>query len=73
MADDQVDPKCLVAEAILKADNIGGAAIEVEDLDGTITLKGTVESERDSLTAEALAQEQEGVIQVINELKVSDL
>jgi osmotically-inducible protein OsmY len=66
------DLASLVAEAILIADGIGQALIEVIDEDGVITLKGTVESEQAILTAEALAQEQAGVVEVINQLKTPD-
>jgi osmotically-inducible protein OsmY len=66
------DLASLVAEAILIADGIGHALIEVIDEDGVITLKGTVESEQAILTAEALAQEQAGVVEVINQLKTPD-
>jgi osmotically-inducible protein OsmY len=60
----------LVCEAILITNNISQAVIEIKDDDGIITLKGTVESEQDKLAAEALARQQEGVVDVINRLRV---
>ena len=62
--------ECLVAEALLFADSIDQAIIEVEELDGIITLKGMVGSLQDSLTAEGIARKHEGVVDVINELWV---
>jgi len=60
----------LVCEAILITTNISQAVMEIKDDDGIITLKGTVESEQDKLAAEALARQQEGVVDVINGLQV---
>lgn len=60
----------LVSQALLTTDNMSQAVIEIEHNDGVITLKGTVEFEEDRLAAEALAREQEGVVDVINRLRV---
>lgn len=73
MPSEPIDLASLVAEALLITNRIGQAMIEVEDVEGTITLKGTVASEQDRSTAEALVQEKEGVVQVINQLKAADL
>lgn len=50
----------------------GGAAIDVVDENGTITLTGTVAADNVRQAAEDAAQRQEGVIQVINELEVEE-
>ena len=61
--------ECLVSEAILISDTLGRAVIEVKDDDGIVTLKGTVEFEQDKLFAEELARHQEGVVDVVNNLR----
>lgn len=61
--------ECLVSEAILIADTLGSVVIEVRDDDGVVTLKGTVESEQDKVVAEDLARHQEGVLDVVNNLR----
>jgi len=60
----------LVSEVLLINDRIGSAIIEIEDANGIVTLKGTIASEYDRLAAEALVREQEGVVEVINDLRV---
>jgi len=61
----------LVSEAILITDNMGQAVIEIIiEEDGVIILRGTVESEQDRVAAEALARQQEGVVDVINRLHI---
>ena len=60
---------CLVSEAILISDTLGHAVIEVKDEDGVVTLKGTVESEQDKFAAEELVRHQEGVVDVVNNLR----
>jgi osmotically-inducible protein OsmY len=67
------DLKSEFATALLTAEDIGQVIIEIGDLNGTIKLKGVVETEEDKLSVEALAKGQEGVISVINELRVSGL
>jgi osmotically-inducible protein OsmY len=70
MSRSEINVEALVSEALLFNDSIGSAVIEIEDADGIITLKGTIESEQDRLVAEALARKQEGVVDVINHLLV---
>jgi osmotically-inducible protein OsmY len=60
-----------MATAFLTAADLGQAVIEIKDLDGTILLIGVVESEEDRLKVEALAKVQEGVEEVISELRVA--
>jgi len=48
------------------------AAIDVVDEGGTVTLTGTVTSEGIRQAAEEITQQQEGVVQVINELQVDE-
>ena len=60
----------LVSEVLLITDHISQAVIEIKHDDGIIMLKGTVESEQDRLAAEDLARQQEGVVDVINRLRV---
>jgi len=47
------------------------AVIEASSLGGVITLTGTVRSEAERQAAEEIAREQEGVLSVMNEIKVS--
>jgi osmotically-inducible protein OsmY len=61
----------LVCEAILITNNMSQAVIEIQNDDGIITLKGTVESKQDKVAAEALARQQQGGVDVINRLHVS--
>jgi osmotically-inducible protein OsmY len=60
----------LVCEAILITNTISQAVIEIKEEEGIITLKGTVESEQDKLAAEVLVRQQEGVVDVINNLYI---
>jgi osmotically-inducible protein OsmY len=61
----------LVSEAILITGNMGQAVIEIIiEEGGVIILRGTVESEQDRGAAEALARQQEGVVDVINRLRI---
>jgi osmotically-inducible protein OsmY len=62
--------ECLVSQALLFSATIGNAVIEVKDNKGVVTLKGTVESKQDKVTAEQLARQQEGVVDVINNLHI---
>jgi osmotically-inducible protein OsmY len=64
------DLKELVYEAILITDTMSQAVIEIIEEQGIITLKGTVESEQDKLAAEDLVRQQEGVVDVINNLHI---
>lgn len=63
--------ECIVSEALLTTDRISQAIFEVEDMNGIITLKGTVASLQDRLTAEVLVRQQSGVVDVINNLWVT--
>jgi len=47
------------------------AVIEATSLGGVISLTGTVRSEAERQAAEEIAREQEGVLSVLNEIKVS--
>ena len=60
----------LVSEALLFSDSLGNVVIEVRDTDGVVTLKGTVESEEDKLAVETLVRQQEGVVDIINNLHI---
>jgi osmotically-inducible protein OsmY len=71
MAESAISVKQRVSEALLVSNRIGRAIIEVEDAGGIVTLRGMIESERDRLAAEALTRQQQGVIDVINDLEVS--
>ena len=71
MSGDRNDLVTLVTEALLLADIIGKAVIEVRELEGVITLKGTVLSLEAKVFAETIAQEQDGVVKVVNQLVVS--
>jgi osmotically-inducible protein OsmY len=62
-----------VSEALLVSNRIGSAIIEVEDSGGIITLRGIIKSERDRLAAEAVARQQQGVVDVINYLEVPSI
>jgi osmotically-inducible protein OsmY len=73
MSTEQCDLESQMATALLTADDLGQAVIEIKDLDGTILLMGVVETEEDRLKVEALAKVQEGVEEVISELRVAGL
>ena len=60
----------LVIEAFLKDPRTKNAGIEVASTQGVITLSGTVKSEAIREAAEEITRRQEGVITVINELKI---
>lgn len=70
MSRGESDLEELVSEALLITDNMGKAVIEIVHDDGVITLKGTVETEQDRVAAEDLARQQEGVVEVINRLRI---
>lgn len=59
-----------VAAALLCTEFLPGAVIEVDEAGGVVTLMGTISSQEGKATAEALAQEQMGVIRVVNNLVV---
>ncbi|MCL4560847.1 MAG: BON domain-containing protein [Chloroflexi bacterium] len=60
-----------VTEALLRDPRTRNSVIEVANDRGIVTLKGSVEKEAISQAAEEITREQEGVITVINEIKVS--
>jgi osmotically-inducible protein OsmY len=62
----------LVSQALLIDDSLGAAIIEVKGAGGVITLKGTIESERDRQAAENLVRGQDGVVRVVNKLRVPE-
>jgi hyperosmotically inducible periplasmic protein len=71
MSNDIYDLTSVVTAALLVAETLGRAVIEVNELDGIVTLKGIVSSLEAKVIAEAITQEQEGVVQVVNQLTVS--
>lgn len=68
MARDGIDLCTAVTRAILVSEALGYAVIEVLEVDGSVTLKGKVASEHDRTVAEELASQQDGVVEVVNEL-----
>ena len=70
MSGNENDLEALVCEAILMTHKMRQAVIEIEHNEGIITLKGTVQSKKDKLTAEALARQQGGTVDVINKLRI---
>jgi len=62
----------LVYEALLATHDIHHAVIEVVQKEGIVTLKGTVQFEKEKVAAEVLVRQQEGVVEVINQLRVLD-
>ena len=71
MSNGSNDLASVVTAALLAAETLGKAVIEVNELDGIVTLKGIVSSLEAKVIAEAITQEQEGVVQVVNQLTVS--
>jgi osmotically-inducible protein OsmY len=61
----------VVTQALLAAETLGRAVFEVDELDGIVTLKGIVSSLEAKIIAESITLEQEGVVQVVNQLTVS--
>jgi osmotically-inducible protein OsmY len=72
MPKERKDVGSLVAVSLLKSEFLGRAEIEVEESDGIVKLIGIVLSREDKDTIEALVRNQEGVLEVINNLVVSD-
>jgi osmotically-inducible protein OsmY len=60
----------LVSGILLSDNRIGSAIIEVQGANGIITLRGTIDSVDSKLAAEELVRQQEGVVVVINKLRV---
>jgi osmotically-inducible protein OsmY len=60
-----------VLGALQNDPRLKNAVIEASSLGGIITLTGIVRSEKERQTAEEIARGQEGVLSVLNEIKVS--
>ncbi len=71
MSYDHTELECQIANTLLTTSSLGQAVIEVKELDGTVVLKGSVETEQQKLAIEALVREQAGVVEVINQILVS--
>ncbi len=61
-----------VQSALLEDARTGKSGIEVVEHDGVITLTGVVDSEETREAAEEIAGQQEGVLEVINDLEVKE-
>ena len=59
-----------VAESLQNDPRTSGEIIDVSYTQGTLTLTGTVKSEAARQAAAEIARQDEGVINVVNELKV---
>lgn len=70
MTQSPADPGQRVANALLEDPRTEEAIIDVANDRGMITLTGTVQSEEIRRAAEEIARDQQGVISVVNELKV---
>lgn len=70
MTQSPADPGQRVANALLEDPRTEEAIIDVANDRGIITLTGTVQSEEIRRAAEEIARDQQGVISVVNELKV---
>lgn len=64
------DPGQRVATALLQDPRTEAAIIDVANDRGMISLTGTVDSDDIRRAAEQIAREQQGVVTVVNELKV---
>lgn len=70
MTQSPTDPGQRVANALLEDPRTEEAIIDVANDRGIITLTGTVDSEETRQAAEKIARDAQGVISVVNELKV---
>jgi osmotically-inducible protein OsmY len=70
MTQSTVDPGQQVTDALLDDPRTTDATIDVTNDRGIITLTGTVDSIEIRKAAEEVARRQEGVVTVINDLKV---
>ncbi len=69
--DQQASPEAVRIKALLMdASNLAGSAIAVEFHQGLVKLGGFVETEEQRSRAGAIAREQEGVDEVINNIEV---
>lgn len=64
------DPGQRVADALLEDPRTEQAIIDVANDRGIITLTGTVDSDEIRAAAEVITRKQQGVLTVVNELKV---
>jgi hyperosmotically inducible protein len=72
-SDGDVAIKSRVGTALSGDDDVRRVNIDVDVLDGVVTLSGVVHNESERSEAERLAREQEGVRDVKNDLKVEQL
>lgn len=70
MTQSPADPGQRIENALLEDPRTEGAIIDVANERGIVTLTGTVDSEETRRAAEEIAREDQGVISVVNELKV---
>lgn len=69
--DDTVITSAIKAELLADSD-VSGLDIDVDTMEGNVTLSGTVESEMESVEAEAIAKSIDGVVSVTNNLVVEE-
>jgi hyperosmotically inducible protein len=69
--DDTVITSAIKAELLADSD-VSGLDIDVDTMEGNVTLSGTVESEMESVEAEAIAKSVDGVVSVTNNLVVDE-
>lgn len=69
--DDTVITSAIKAKLLADSD-VGGLDIDVDTMEGEVTLSGTVESEMESQKAEAIAKSVDGVVSVTNNLVVDE-
>jgi hyperosmotically inducible protein len=65
-----LDIKTAVGRALTGDDDVRRVNVDVDVVDGVVTLSGVVHNEAEAYEAERLAREVEGVIEVRNDLKV---
>ncbi|HEX6304474.1 MAG TPA: BON domain-containing protein [Anaerolineales bacterium] len=70
MTQSPADPRQAVENALLEDPRTTEAILDVANNRGVITLTGTVDSEEIRQAAEEIARQQQGVLTVVNELKV---
>jgi len=69
--DDTVITSAIKAELLADSD-VSGLDIDVDTMEGEVTLSGTVNSEMESVEAEAIAKSVDGVVSVTNNLVVDE-
>ena len=70
MTQSPADPRQAVENALLEDPRTTEAILDVANNQGIITLTGAVDSEEIRQAAEEIARQQQGVLTVVNELKV---